>query len=149
MMQTPDYANILCEVDKIIAHKIFNRSPLMCAFLTYITRETLQCRESRISAYSVAVDALNKSSDFDPQVDPSVRVLAKRLRDSLTRYYNETTDCSIIVILEPGSYVPKFQFTEQILESACSTSTSGTTSNSSWSEPVLIYDMIDTNQKKG
>ena len=74
----PEIGTILSDVEKINAHKIFNRSPLMCAFLNYVTQETLQGRQSSISAYSVAVDALGKPTDFDPQMDPSVRVLAKR-----------------------------------------------------------------------
>ena len=108
MKHTPEIDEILAAVEKLKANKIFNRSPLMCAFLTYVTWETLQGRESRISAYSVAVDALDKPTDFDPQTDPSVRVLAKRLRDSLDRYYDEVADYSICVVMNPGSYVPSF-----------------------------------------
>jgi len=108
MKQAPEAGEILSAIDQVKAHKIFNRSPLMCAFLSYVTLETIQGRESRISAYSVAVDALGKSTDFDPQMDPSVRVLAKRLRDSLARYYDEASDYGVYVVLKPGSYVPSF-----------------------------------------
>lgn len=112
MKHTPEIGEILNAVERVRAHKIFNRSPLMCAFLTYVTQETLQGRELRISAYSVAIDALGKPTDFDPQMDPSVRVLAKRLRDSLDRYYDEVTDYSICVVLKPGSYIPSFYHAE-------------------------------------
>lgn len=108
MNQAPEEQEILSAIDQVKAHRIFNRSPLMCAFLSYVTLETIQGRESGISAYSVAVDALGKSTDFDPQMDPSVRVLAKRLRDSLARYYDEATDYNLCVVLKPGSYVPSF-----------------------------------------
>ena len=147
---------ILSEVEKVKAHKIFNRSPLMCAFLSYVTQETLQGRESRISAYSVAVDALGKPTNFDPQMDPSVRVLAKRLRDSLARYYDEMTDYRTLVVLKPGSYIPSFYHTKPISLSAVASSvasnssdTSSPTSRISWSAPVVSYHMIDTDQGKG
>ena len=156
MKHTPEIDEILAAVKKVIENKIFYRSPLMCAFLTYVTWETLQGRESRISAYSVAVDALDKPIDFDPQMDPSVRVLAKRLRDSLARYYDEVSDYGICIVLKPGSYVPSFYHTKPISLSALargeasnSSDTSSPTSRLSWSAPVVSYHMIDTDQGKG
>jgi hypothetical protein len=150
MYDTPDASQILGAVNKVRAHKIFNRSPLMCAFLSYVTHETLQGREARISAYSVAVDALNKPADFDPQMDPSVRVLAKRLRDSLAKYYEEESDYDVQVILTPGSYVPSFSHVRQpnqktatyrssptynVLQSA-----SGDGLRVPWTTPVLCFE---------
>lgn len=96
-------------IDEITSHAVFYRSPLMCAFLRYVASETLAGRESRICAYSVAIDALKKSPAFDPQADPSVRVLAKRLRDSLDTYYSRTNGFDVMVVMRPGSYVPVFE----------------------------------------
>ena len=142
---------ILSEVEKVKAHKIFNRSPLMCAFLSYVTQETLQGRESRISAYSVAVEALGKPTNFDPQMDPSVRVLAKRLRDSLARYYDEMTDYRTLVVMKPGSYIPSFYHTKPISQSAVASSvasgfndTASSGSRIAWSTPVVFYCTEDT-----
>ena len=98
-----------CAIEEITSHEVFYRSPLMCAFLRYVAAETLAGRESRISAYSVAIDALKKDPTFDPQTDPSVRVLAKRLRDSLDAYYSKVNDYDIMVVMNPGSYVPTFE----------------------------------------
>ena len=106
----------------------------MCAFLSYVTHETLQGREARISAYSVAVDALNKPADFDPQMDPSVRVLAKRLRDSLAKYYEEESDYDVQVILTPGSYVPSFSHVRQPNQKTA------TYRSSPWTTPVLCFE---------
>jgi len=71
--------------------------------------QTLEGKADRIKAYTVAVDALGKPASFDPQNDPSVRVLAKRLRDTLTAYYERTTGHSIRLRLHCGSYVPEFE----------------------------------------
>ena len=96
-------------IDEITTHRLFRRSPLMCAFLRYVTAETLAGREGRISAYSVGIDALGKIPSFDPQTDPSVRVLAKRLRDSLDEYYSSAVNYDVMVVMKPGSYVPVFE----------------------------------------
>ena len=109
MILQPSTTDIHHAIERITAHKVFFRSPLMCAFLRYVALETLAGRESRISAYSVAVDALKKSPTFDPQTDPSVRVLAKRLRDSLETYYANENDYDVMVVMRPGSYIPKFE----------------------------------------
>lgn len=152
MNHAPEEQEILNAIDKVKAHRIFNRSPLMCAFLTYVTLETIQGRESRISAYSVAVDALGKPTDFDPQMDPSVRVLAKRLRDSLARYYDEATDYNLCVVLKPGSYVPSFHRAKQDTTSRIISAPShdaasdamSTASLASWTQPVVYFSADDS-----
>lgn len=93
----------------ILADNRFNASPQMSAFLTYIVEQTLEGHSTRIKAYTIAVDALGKSDDFDPQTNPSVRVLAKRLRDTLSQYYDGKPSVEIKICLTPGSYVPKFE----------------------------------------
>ena len=155
MNNAPEEHEILSAIDQVKAHRIFKRSPLMCAFLSYVTLETIQGRESRISAYSVAVDALGKPTEFDPQVDPSVRVLAKRLRDSLARYYDEATDYSLCVILKPGSYVPSFYRAEPDTDSRRVNTTSNdvedaadkavaAASSLTWTPPVVFYCSDDS-----
>jgi len=109
MITQPTTKEVNCAIDEITRHEVFHRSPLMCAFLRYVASETLAGRESRISAYSVAIDALKKSPKFDPQADPSVRVLAKRLRDSLDTYYSRAKGFDVMVVMRPGSYVPVFE----------------------------------------
>lgn len=109
MITQPTATEINSAIDEITSHEVFYRSPLMCAFLRYVTSETMAGRESRINAYSVAIDALKKNPTFDPQADPSVRVLAKRLRDSLDAYYSRANGFNVMIIMRPGSYVPVFE----------------------------------------
>ena len=52
--------------------------------------------KSRIKAYTVAVDALGKPDTFDPQNDPVVRVLAGRLRSSLSGYYENHPNTNVV-----------------------------------------------------
>ncbi len=95
-------------LQEILSSKKFSASPQMSAFLSYVVEETLKGNSSRIKAYTIAIDGLSKPDSFDPQRDPSVRVLAKRLRDSLDAYYAENSNPNLTIKLKPGSYIPHF-----------------------------------------
>ena len=86
----------------------FAASPQMSAFLKYVVEQTLIGNTRRIKAFTVGIEALGKPASFDPQTDPSVRVLAKRLRSSLETYYLQNPDTTVFIEMKPGSYVPKF-----------------------------------------
>ncbi len=80
----------------------------MSAFLRYVVVQAATGNKGRIKAYTVAVDALGKPETFDPQNDPVVRVLAGRLRSTLSAYYEQHADADVIIEMKPGSYVPTF-----------------------------------------
>lgn len=108
---------VLEELQTVLQDAKFAAAPQMSAFLKFVVMQTLEGKADRIKAYTVAVDALGKPSTFDPQNDPSVRVLAKRLRDTLTAYYKRTTDHTLMLKLNCGSYVPNFEpFVEEQTE---------------------------------
>ena len=86
----------------------FVAAPQMSAFLRYVVEQAASGNQFRIKAYTVAVDALGKPDTFDPQNDPVVRVLAGRLRSSLTAYYENRPDEDVVIEMKPGSYVPVF-----------------------------------------
>lgn len=96
------------ELDRILAERRFSGAPQMSAFLRYIVTQALAGNANRIKAYSVGVDALGKPDSFDAQADPSVRVLALRLRKTLATMYESLDDCKAIIELRVGSYVPAF-----------------------------------------
>ena len=64
----------------------------------------------KLKAYTIAVEALGRGTDFDPQTDPIVRVEAVRLRQALARYYSGTgRDDPLVIEVPRGSYVPAFR----------------------------------------
>jgi hypothetical protein len=95
-------------LDGILTTDKFLASPQMSAFLRYVVEQTLIGNTRRIKAFTVGIEALGKPASFDPQTDPSVRVLAKRLRSSLDTYYLQNPDTKVFIEMKPGSYVPKF-----------------------------------------
>jgi hypothetical protein len=102
---------------RVLASDPFVNAPALAAFLNFIVRETLAGREDRIKAYTIAVGALDRPPDFDPNENPLVRVQARRLRAALDRYHlTDGRDAPLRIELPIGSYVPLFvrQTPEQI-----------------------------------
>lgn len=97
-------------LENILASPQFASSPQVSASLRYVVEETLEGRSDRIKAYSIAIDVLNKTEEFDPSANPIVRVLAGRLRESLAGYYESDNGLKqpIVVTVPKGSYVPVF-----------------------------------------
>ena len=105
---TIDSTDITSALNAILTTDKFSASPQMSAFLKYVVEQTLLGNTRRIKAFTVGIEALGKSPNFDPQTDPSVRVLAKRLRSSLDTYYSQNPETPIFIEMKPGSYIPRF-----------------------------------------
>lgn len=98
---------------KLLASPDFNASARNKRFLTYVVDETLSGRGSRIKAYNIALAAFDRAEDFDPLVDPIVRIEAGRLRRSLEHYYLTAGKSDPIRIDMPkGSYVVRLSRVE-------------------------------------
>ncbi len=94
---------------RTLAAESFANAPSLAAFLAFIVRETLEGRGDRLKAYTIAVGALDRSADFDPNENPLVRVQARRLRAALDRYrLGQGRDAPVHIELPIGSYVPVF-----------------------------------------
>lgn len=105
----PDRETVLAELGRILSWPEVARSPQLGRFLDYIVRRTLDGDEQAIKAYSIAVDVFGRSTEFDPQADPIVRVQARRLRALLEQYYDTAGAGNTLRITLPvGRYVPEF-----------------------------------------
>ena len=79
---------IRAALERMAASEAFRGSPQLVAFLRYVVEATLRGTADRIKGYTIAVEALGRADNFDPQTDPIVRVEAMRLRRALARYYD-------------------------------------------------------------
>jgi len=95
----------------ILNSKQFADSTQLRDFLKFIVSKTLDGEQDEIKAYTIAVDALGRREDFDPQTNAAVRVAAGRLRQALALYNAQETpvDSPVRIVLEPGSYIPSFE----------------------------------------
>jgi hypothetical protein len=97
------------ELDKLLLKDDLRLSDRNRRFLAFIVSETLGGRAERIKAYSIAVDVFGRGEDFDPTVDPIVRIEATRIRAALASYYaGSGAGDSIRIDMPPGNYVPTF-----------------------------------------
>lgn len=82
-------------------------------FLEFVVRETVDGHADRIKAYTIGVDVFGRDPNFDPAVDPIVRIEANRVRSALARYYETAGRHDQLRIgMPPGSYVPTFALVE-------------------------------------
>src|ERR1700730_3719137 len=83
----PGADEIRATLEHMAGSEAFRGSPQLVSFLRYVVEATLRGASDRIKGYTIAVEALGRAENFDPQADPIVRVEAMRLRRALARYY--------------------------------------------------------------
>jgi len=108
----PGYSKqeILDALNRVLASQLFTRSSVLSNFLKFIVEETLEGHTEGLKEYTIAVGALGKSEDFNPQMDAIVRIHAGRLRRLLNEYYTNSGIANTIKIeLVKGTYVPVFR----------------------------------------
>jgi TolB-like protein len=106
----PGAAEVQAALDRILASEGFRTSPQLGAFLRFVVEAALGGRAASLKGYTIGVEALGRDPDFDPQIDPIVRVEATRLRRALERYYlGAGSDDPVVMDLPRGSYVPTFR----------------------------------------
>jgi hypothetical protein len=105
---------IRTEVGKLIQHEGFRASTRNKRFLEFVVDETLCGRSERIKAYTIAVDVFGRGAEFNPSVDPIVRIEATRLRLALATFYaGPGAEAPIRVMMAKGKYIPTFVATAQ------------------------------------
>ena len=105
-----DVDEIRKQLGRIVASEALRGSLRLTRFITFVVEATLAGMGDRIKAYTIAIEALGRGSNFDPQSDPIVRVEAGRLRQALARYYAAAgRDDPLVIELPRGTYVPSFR----------------------------------------
>jgi hypothetical protein len=93
----------------VLASAAFAHSPSLTAFLRFVVEAALAGRGDQLKGYTIAVEALGRRSDFDPETDAIVRVDAGRIRSALARYYEtDGAHDAVVIDLPRGHYAPTF-----------------------------------------
>ncbi len=97
------------ELAALLASGTLGRTNNLVRLLSFVCDRYFAGQLDEIKEYNIAVQALGRQDDFDPQVDTIVRVTAHALRKRLEDYYRSAgADHSVHICLPPGHYVPKF-----------------------------------------
>jgi adenylate cyclase len=83
----------------------------MVRFLRFVVKHAVEQRQEPLKEYAIALEAFDKSADFDTKADPLVRVEARRLRAKLRDYYaDEGRADPLLIALPDRGYTPSFQW---------------------------------------
>jgi len=99
------------QLERILNTPPLVSSPSLSRFLRYIVEETTAGRSGAIKEYTLGLNVFDRGDEFNPRLDPIVRVQARNLRARLARYYEtQGTEDPIRIELPKGTYVPVFHF---------------------------------------
>jgi hypothetical protein len=97
------------ELISILNSPGFRSSPRSCAFLRFVTEETLAGREGSLKERTIGVAVLKRDPAYDTGSDAGVRVRANDVRKRLSAHYEKfPSKAGYRIELPAGSYVPRF-----------------------------------------
>ncbi len=135
VLEQPNKTLILEQLARILSFRDFSASKILSDFLKFAVEETLEGRPTNLKEYTIAVEVLGRKKDFDPKLDPIVRIHAGRLRRALNNYYHQSGAGDPVRISIPkGAYSPVFTKTDSSLPSL---TTQYTPTNGFPSKPVI------------
>lgn len=98
-------------LERLLASKRFVRAERHSRFLRHVVEETLAGRGAQLKESLLGSEVFGRAVDYDPRVDPVVRVEATKLRGRLEEYYADSGAGEPVVIEFPrGGYVPQFRW---------------------------------------
>lgn len=103
----PDIAQTRQQLGELGRSAAFRRSERLFALLSFLVEETLAGRGATLKELVIGDALYSRSAPYDPRVDSTVRVEARRLRSKLSAYYNGPGRNAAVRILLPASgYTP-------------------------------------------
>lgn len=101
-------AEIDAQMRRILESSIFNSAARSRQFLEFCVDRARRGEASHLKETTIAVEVFLRSADYDPKIDPIVRVHARRVREKLEQYYRTAGSADPIRIdLPKGGYVPQ------------------------------------------
>ena len=95
------------QLERILASPDFDASRRCRALLRFLLEHTLAGRPQALTEAAIATRVFGRGVDYDPDLDPIVRIEAGRLRRSLERYYRRARpEDAVRIELPRGTYVP-------------------------------------------
>jgi TolB-like protein/Tfp pilus assembly protein PilF len=98
------------ELSAVLRSTAFARPHRLRRLLKYLVENTLAGATGALKETILGIEVFDRGPDFDPRADPIVRIDFRRLRARLDQYYgNEGAADPVLIVLEPGAYVPLFR----------------------------------------
>ena len=107
---TPTSDEVRAQLERVLHAPGFVHAPRRQQFLRFVVEETLAGRGDQLKEFVVASDVFGRRETYDPAVDATVRVEARRVRERLEHYYSaEGARDPIRLHLPVGTYVPTWE----------------------------------------
>jgi TolB-like protein len=108
---SPPLDAIKAQMEHILASKSFAMSKDLSSLFRFLMEETLN--GSKTNDYSIGINVFGKKEDFDPRIDSTVRVQARKLRNKLQEYYASTGMNDVVEIqLPPRQHMLEIRWKE-------------------------------------
>jgi TolB-like protein len=113
-MSDPSHApaapdEVRAQLERILSSQALAGSDQLKRLLRLVVEQTLNGHPELLKEYSLGLEVFHRPPDYDPKVDPIVRVQARRLRSKLDEYYaREGANDRIVIQIPKGAYVPVF-----------------------------------------
>jgi adenylate cyclase len=95
-------------LNQALSSPLFRNAERQARFLRFVVDSALHSPESTIKEFDIGIAVYDRRSDYDPRMDPIVRVEAARLRARLREYYEVTPPEHVRIEIPKGRYVPVF-----------------------------------------
>jgi TolB-like protein len=107
---SPPPDEVRAELERILCSQALGGSDQLKRLLRLVVERTLDGRPELLKEYNLGLEVFQRPPDYDPKIDPIVRVQARRLRSKLDEYYaSEGSDASFVIHIPKGAYVPVFE----------------------------------------
>ena len=108
--ETPGVEQCEEQVRRILRSGTFRNASTLQQLLTFLAAKSIAGAGETLKEYTIGVEALGRKDDFDPKIDPIVRVQSHRLRIKLKEYYShEGSRDPILIQIPKGHYLPTFE----------------------------------------
>lgn len=114
-------AEIWQQFDRLRRNPHFSNSKRFPSFLKFIVQEELEGRGDQLKERTVGIEVFGRDARYDTTADPIVRVTAAEIRKRIAQYYQEPGhETELRISLQPGSYVPHFDWPKSTGEESSS-----------------------------
>jgi TolB-like protein len=98
------------QLDRILSSRALAGSDQLKRLLRIIVERTVSDQADLLKEYNLGLEVFQRPPDYDPKLDPIVRVQARRLRAKLDEYYaGEGAGDAVVIRVPKGAYVPVFE----------------------------------------
>lgn len=102
---------IEAQLEAMLRSELWRQAPRQQRLLRHIVQATLAGEAPRLNGLALGLEVFDRGSEFDPAIDPIVRVEAGRLRSKLLAHYaGEGAHDPERIDVPKGAYVARFAF---------------------------------------